>query len=129
MVKNLRLIDTSIFIDYLRGNQKAKDWLDSFTEGELVFSVITAAESLAGCRNRQEQDAVEQELACYPTLHLSNAISATALDWYRRYRLSHGVGFLDCLIGASAYQYEMTICTLNDKHFHPFPKIKIERPY
>lgn len=128
MAKPSRLLDTSIFIDYLRGGETAKAWIGRFST-ELAFSVVTAAELLAGCRNRSEQDAIENELALYPMVHLSGAISQTALEWYRQFHLSHGVGFLDCLIGASAHHYGLAVCTLNDKHFKPLPGLRVERPY
>ncbi len=100
-----RLVDTSILVDFLRGNQAAKTWLESFPSGELALSVITTAELIAGCRNQAEQNLVEKELAIYPIIWISGAISPTALGWYRQFHLSQGVGFLDCLIGASAHHY------------------------
>jgi len=123
------LVDTSILIDFLRGNQAAKIWLDGFSPGELVISVITAAEIVTGCRNLREQKQVEKELALYPMVLVSGPISETAWEWYRQYRLSQGVGFLDCLIGASAYHTGLIVCTLNEKHFRPFPDLRVERPY
>jgi predicted nucleic acid-binding protein len=123
-----RLVDTSILIDFLRGSETAKIWLDNFQHDELAISVVTAAELIAGCHNRREQKLVEKDLAIYPILWVSSAVSATAWNWYRQYRLSDGVGFLDCLIGASAYEHGI-ISTLNDKHFRPFPKLQVERPY
>jgi tRNA(fMet)-specific endonuclease VapC len=124
-----RLVDTTILVDYLRGNQSAKAWLESFPAGELAISVVGAAELIAGCRNRAEQEQVEKELALYSIIWISGAISPTALSWYREFHLSHGVGFLDCLIGASAHHYGVTVSTLNDRHFHPFPGLAVERPY
>lgn len=124
-----RLVDTSILVDFLRGNLIAKNWLVQFSEGELAISVVTAAELIAGCRNRREQKQVEEDLEMYPMLWISGSVSAVALDWYRAYRLKDGVGFLDCLIGATAHQHGLTICTLNDKHFRSFPDVQVERPY
>ena len=129
MTEIARLVDTSIFVDYLRGDETAKEWMNGFPKGELAYSVITAAELLAGCRNRREQDLVEKELALYPMVYISGMISVMAWEWYRQLHLSHGVGFLDCLIGASAHHYGLTICTLNEKHFRPFTDLKVERPY
>lgn len=124
-----RLADTSILVDFLRGNQVAESWLNQFSTGEVAISVVTAAELIAGCRNRREQKQVEQDLEIYPTVWISGSVSAVAWEWYRTYRLKDGVGFLDCLIGATAHQHGLTICTLNDKHFRPFPDVKVERPY
>jgi predicted nucleic acid-binding protein len=123
------LVDTTILIDFLRGNEAANAWLDRFADGELAISVITAAELLAGCRNRREQKQVESDLALYPMILVSSAISATAWEWYCQYRLGDGVGFFDCLIGASAHHLGATVYTLNEKHFRPFPGLKVERPY
>lgn len=109
MADAARLLDTSIFIDYLRGNETSKAWVNNFSTGELAYSVVTAAELLAGCRNRREQGSIENELALYPMIHISGAISQTALEWYRQFHLSHGIGFLDCLIGASAHHYSLTV--------------------
>jgi predicted nucleic acid-binding protein len=124
-----RLVDTSIVIDFPRGSEIAKNWLNSFQAGELAISVVTAAELVAGCRNRREQNKVEKDLTFYPMLWVSSATSSTAWDLYRQYHLSDGVGFLDCLIGATAYQHGIMISTLNEKHFRPFPSILVERPY
>lgn len=62
MAETAYLIDTTILVDFLRGQQRARAWLARFPEGELAISVITAAELLAGCRNRQEQKRLEAEL-------------------------------------------------------------------
>ncbi len=124
-----RLLDTSILVDFLRGNESASVWLNRFQEGELAISVVTAAELIAGCRNRREQKSVEKELALYPMLWVSGAVSTTAWNWYRQYHLSDGVGFLDCLIAASAYEQGLIVATLNEKHFRPFPNLQVERPY
>lgn len=123
------LVDTAIFIDYLRGSDIAKNWLNEFQTKELLVSVVTGAELLAGCRNRQEESLVEKELAFYPMLDLSERISKLAWSWYRQFHLSHGTGFLDCLIGATAYHHNLPICTLNDKHFRPLPNLQVKRPY
>jgi len=129
MAEITRLVDTSILVDYLRGSETARDWLTGFAASELAISVITAAELVAGCRNRKEQRAVEKELAVYPMVWLSGPISATAWDWYREFHLSNGSGFLDCMIGASAYHNGLMVCSLNDKHFRPLPALRVERPY
>jgi predicted nucleic acid-binding protein len=129
MADLIGLVDTTILVDFLRGNQEANDWLGRFAFDELTVSVVTAAELLAGCANRREQKRVEKDLALYSMAFISSAISATAWDWYRQYHLSDGVGFLDCLIGASAYHLGITAYTLNEKHFRPFSGLKVERPY
>jgi predicted nucleic acid-binding protein len=129
MANATRLVDTTILIDLLRGHEVAKSWVNNFSAGQLVISVVTAAELIAGCRNKREQNLVEKEIALYPIIYISGAVSATALDWYRQFHLSHNAGFLDCLIGASAYHNGLAVCTLNDKHFSPLRNLQVERPY
>lgn len=123
------LVDTTILIDFLRGHQAAGDWLEQFSADELAISLVTAAELVAGCRNRREQRQIMADLVSFPMVMISTEISATAWDWYCQYRLSDGVGFLDCLIAASAHHLGVTVWTLNDRHFRPFPDLKVERPY
>jgi predicted nucleic acid-binding protein len=74
------LLDTTILIDLLRGSKSARGWIDSLSENARAISVITAAELLAGCRNRTEQRAVERELNRYETVLLSEDISESALE-------------------------------------------------
>lgn len=123
------LIETSILVDLLRGYAPARQWIDNLSSNDRYISVITAAELLAGCRNRNEQRSVEREIALYPILWLDEEGSRTAWAWYRQFRLSHGLGFLDCLIGATAHHHDLTLATLNEKHFAPLPKLRVERPY
>jgi len=123
------LLDTSILIDVLRGYEPAKNWIDSLPEGERHISVITAAELLAGCHDQAEQRRAEREFASYSTLWIDEEISESALNLYRRFHLSHGVGFLDCLIAASAIRHELQLATVNLKHFAAIPHLQAKRPY
>ena len=123
------LLDTSILIDILRGHQSAKNWIDSLPEIARRISVITAAEILAGCHDQTEQRRAEREPATYSTLWIDEEISQSAIELYSRYHLSHGVGFLDCLIAASAIKHGLQLATVNLKHFAPIPHLQAKRPY
>ena len=65
----------------------------------------------------------------YRLLYLTEEISRTALAWFERFHLSHGVGVLDSLIGATALTHDLILTTLNTKHFASFTGLHIERPY
>jgi len=123
------LLETTILVDLLRGDKSARAWVDSIPETSRAISVITAAELVAGCRNRTEQRAVEREIDLYEMVWLTEEISQTALEFYKRFHLSHGVGFLDCMIAASASANELRLATLNLKHLEQFPDLQVERPY
>lgn len=129
MAETAWLLDTSILVDILRGYKPARDWVDSIPESARFVSVITGAELLGGCHNRTEQRAVERELTLYALVWLDEEISQTAWELYRRFHLSHGTGFLDCLIAATTIKWGWRLATLNLKHFTPFADIHAERPY
>jgi predicted nucleic acid-binding protein len=123
------LLDTSILIDILRGQVAARSWVDALALTARHVSVITSAELLAGCRNQREQRTVERELNLYSIVWIDESISQTALDFYKQFHLSHGVGFLDCLIAATALNHDLRLATLNLRHFTMLPGVQAERPY
>lgn len=116
-------------MDILRGHTEARDWIDSVAEVHRFTSVVTAAELFAGCRNRAEQRKIERELRIYALVWLDEDISQDALDLYRSFHLSHGTGFHDCLIAATAMRHKYRVATLNLKHFKIFSNIRATRPY
>ena len=91
------LVDTSILIDVLRNHSAARKWIDKHNVGELAISFVTAAELSIGCRNKREQLAVAKDLTDYSLLWASDAVQQQSLLWLQQFRLSHGIGFLDCL--------------------------------
>jgi predicted nucleic acid-binding protein len=123
------LIETTILVDLLRDYTQAITWVNSLPPQRRWVSVVTYFELLAGCRNRREQRIVTREMRNYHLLFLTEDISRTALSWYTRFRLSHGVGFLDTLLGATAFHQDLTLATLNTKHFAPLPGVQVECPY
>jgi hypothetical protein len=129
MSANDRLIETTILVDLLRGNPQAIAWVNSVLPNRRWVSVITYFELLAGCRNRREQRTLATEMRGYRILHVTQDTSRTALEWFERLHLSHGLGFLDSLIGATARIRGLTLATLNTKHFASLPDLQIERPY
>ncbi|MCW1967857.1 MAG: type II toxin-antitoxin system VapC family toxin [Anaerolineae bacterium] len=123
------LIDTTILIDLLRGHAPALNWINQFTFNQRFISFVTVAELLLGVRNKQEQQLVLRELAGYQVLYLSSAGQQWSIDVFGQLRLSAGIGFLDCLIAACAYEHSLTLATLNVKHFRVISEIKLAKPY
>jgi len=123
------LLDTSVLVDMLRGSKVARAWIDSLPENARAIPVMTAAELVAGCRNRAEQRTVEREVELYEIVWLSEEVAQSALSSYKRFHLSHNVGFFDCLIAATASANDMRLATLNVKHFAPFSDVQIKKPY
>jgi hypothetical protein len=123
------LIETTILVDILRDHTQAITWVNSLSPQGRWVSVVTYFELLAGCRNRREQRIVAREMRNYHLLFLTEDISRTALSWYTRFHLSHGIGFLDTLLGATALHHDLKLATLNIKHFAPLPGVQVECPY
>jgi len=123
------LIETTVLVDVLRDHPRAIAWVNSLPPQRRCVSVISYFELLAGCRDRREQQIVGREMRTYRLLFLGERMSRTALSWYRRFSLSHGVGFLDTLIGATALHHGLVLATLNVKHFGPLTGLDAERPY
>jgi predicted nucleic acid-binding protein len=124
-----RLLETTILVELLRGESVAIAWVDRVPPSTRWVSIITYFELLAGCRNRREQRRLDREMDQYRLLLVTEDISRTNLAWFRRFHLSHGVGFLDTLIAATPLQHNLILSTLNRKHFTPFPGIRLERPF
>ena len=60
---------------------------------------------------------------------LDSSDSAVSIDLFKRCRLSHGVGWLDCLIAGTGMRTRLAIATLNEKHFAVFDELRVVRPY
>jgi predicted nucleic acid-binding protein len=123
------LIETTIRVDLLRGKEEAITRVNGVALRDQWVSVVMYLEWPAGCRNRREQHTVAREIHQYRRLHRTEVISRTALAWFERFHLSHGVGMLDRLISATVFAQHLTLATLNTKHVASCPGLRTERPY
>jgi predicted nucleic acid-binding protein len=124
------LLDSSILIDYFRGNANAAVFLSSLAVREtLTTHVMVAAELLAGARNQREQVVIESFLSWLQITSPTESDGLAALDFYRRYHLSSGVDWPDCLIAATAERMGIAVYTQNVKHFAVFPGLRVVRGY
>jgi predicted nucleic acid-binding protein len=124
------VIDSTIVIDYLRGKPDAVAYLDSLrAAGPLVTHVVVVAEVLTGARDRREQAVIDSLLSAFRVVYPDEQDARTAIDLLRQYRPSHGVGWLDCLIGSTSVRQGLSLATLNTKHFAIIPGLRVVRPY
>jgi predicted nucleic acid-binding protein len=123
-------VDTDVLIDIARKDSRALDfWRRAETRSTMTCSVISVFELLAGCRNLREQRATLRSLKTVEIIQIESGDSIQALEWYRSYHLSRGVGFLDCFVAAAARRLDCQVHTLNTKHFGAIPGLKTFRPY
>lgn len=120
------LLDTNVLIDYLRGNEEASKFLESFQEN-LCVSAMTIAELYAGTRNDRERNSLDQFVEAFSVLPVNKIISKKGGVYRRKYGKSHNVDLIDALIAATAVTNEMTLFTLNKKHFPMLAKVS--KPY
>ncbi len=120
------LLDTNILIDYIRGNEESVKFLESFQD-ILCVSSMTVAELVAGARSDQERSGLDQFVEAFSVLPVNKAISKKGGTFRRKYGKSHNVDLIDALIAATAFINEMTLFTLNKKHFPMLRKVSV--PY
>ena len=110
------LIDTDILIDYLRGISDAVAFVEG-NSAEAHISAINIAELYQGVRPGVEQVKLAKTLSSLICLPITSEKAELAGLFSRDFRPSHGCGLADCLVAATAYLHNLTLATLNLKHF------------
>ncbi|OLY64806.1 type II toxin-antitoxin system VapC family toxin [Leptospira santarosai] len=122
------LIDSDVLIDYLRGYEKAIDWLHSISE-PISISGYSYFELVEGCRNTKDLQRLEKFISVFEVLWLEEKEIQHALSILKINKFKNGMGFIDCLIGQTCISYKRRLYTFNLKHYKAFPGIKISKPY
>lgn len=115
----MKLLDTSVAIDHLRGSPPAVDLLEGLIEAEesLLASEIVRFELLSGVRER-EVNALEQFFAAISWVPVGEEVARAAGSLAQRHRRSHsGIDDADYLIAATALLLEADLLTTNVRHF------------
>jgi len=115
MARNL-LIDTDVLIDYLTAREEAVAFLESQLL-PLCISSITVAELYAGVREGKERVILDDFIAAFEVVPLTADIAQKGGLYRRDYGKSHGVGLADSIIAATSEVRNVTLVTLNQKHF------------
>lgn len=122
------LIDTNIVIDYLRNRALAVAYLETVVEQQpLLLSVTTVAELYAGVREGRERAELKAALAVYTLLPIDEMIATQTGLLLRQYTPSHALQLGDALIAATAQHHQLTLVTLNRKHFPMLADVRV--PY
>lgn len=122
------LVDTSVLIDYLRGQGRARELLhDERAAGALNASEITRLEVLAGMRQAEEDRTrlLLSSLVWHPVdTQVAEQAGALGRTWLPTHRAIDGA---DLAIAATAILLGARLLTLNVRHFPMFPDLR--RPY
>jgi hypothetical protein len=119
------VLDTSVLVDHLRGDERALETLSTLdAEGErLTASVVTKIEVLAGMRS-SERRRTRALLDAVRWIDVDDDLAERAGALARRYLRSHpGVDVADYVIAATAERLGADLLTCNRKHFPMFPDL------
>lgn len=75
-----------------------------------------------------EKKQLEVFLSFIDKLEVSDEIADIAGEYMNKYRKSHGINMADAIIAATARHVDVTLYTLNKKHY-PMEEVKVVRPY
>ncbi len=109
------LVDTTVIIHLFRKQPAAHAWLKSQTE-PLSLASTTWLEVMYGAPGKAGQQTCEIIMSQFELLFLTHTDQDWAMQRMKTYRLSHGVGILDCLIASVAYRLQVPLYTHNLKH-------------
>ncbi|NIJ51389.1 type II toxin-antitoxin system VapC family toxin [Dyadobacter arcticus] len=113
------VIDTGVFIEYLRKADKSRTILASLpNDASLFVSAVTVYELMMGATDVQKKKDVEILLDGIPVLPFSEEVSLRAAEIFHNLRRRNSlIEFRDIFIAATAITFQLPIKTLNQGHF------------
>lgn len=115
----MRLVDTSVIVDHLRGYSPASELLDELLAEDvrLMTSELVRFELLAGVRSKDEE-ALETFLEVVDIVPVVEPIARQGAALARAHRGSHsGIDSVDYLIAATSMVLDAPLLTRNVRHF------------
>jgi len=121
------LLDTSIFIEHFRKQNKSRSILFSlYPDYKLFTSTIVEFELLAGATDSSKRVSIEELLSLCTILPVSSKIARKTADIFQELRKRNQlIDMGDILIAATAIEHDLPVKTLNLKHFNRIPQLKI----
>ena len=120
------LLDTSVLIDHLRGDERAAGRLLTAAEqGHEIWSVaVVRTEIYAGAFPSEEAD-IRELFARLRWIDVTPDLADAAGRLGANYRRSHpGIDAIDFIVGAAALEVGAKLMTMNVKHFPMFPGLR-----
>jgi predicted nucleic acid-binding protein len=124
----MKVLDTDILIDVLRGHTPALTWFAEQRELPAVPGFVVM-ELIQDASNKARVDKALKLVEPLQVIWPSQVECLWAMNVFRAFHLSHGLGLLDSLIAACAVGREATLLTFNGKHYRPLPELELEEPY
>jgi len=124
----LPLVDTDVWIDFLRGTPQAVAFVSKLPN-DVAISSVSVAELYAGVRDGAESQALKDLLDTLEIIDLNRDIAQAGGLIRREHGKAHGVGLNDALIAATAVNRNACLYTLNVKHYPSLRKNQVAQPY
>jgi len=122
------ILDTDILIWYLRGNEKARQFVE--TSVPFSLSVVTYMELVQGMKDKAEFKLFQKQFKKWNVdiIQIDKEISSRAMFYVKEYSLSvapwaRAMMLADALIAATAVQNSETLFTANVKQYKFIPNI------
>jgi predicted nucleic acid-binding protein len=115
----VKLLDTSVAIDHLRGAEPAVELLTGLVEADeqLLASEVVRFELLAGVRDH-EVEVLELFFSALSWVPVGEGVARSAAALAREHRRAHsGIDDADYLIAATALLLDAELLTTNVRHF------------
>lgn len=119
------LVDSCIFIDIFRGDQKLYKLVKSLN---VVINPIVYMELLQGAKNKQEQIQINNFLNYFDYIPLNEAISSKSIELIKLYSNSHNLLIPDAMIAATSLLNGFPLFTFNLKDFRYIPELTFYNP-
>ena len=123
------VLDTDIFIDFLRGFETAKGFFEEIRQENYIiyFSAITEAELISGkeCNKLERKAGIINILANFNKVLVSNEIAVKAGDFSRIYNVETA----DALIAATAVFTKSELVTRNISDYGKIKEVNVKVPY
>jgi len=126
----LLVLDTSVLIDCRRDHADAVAFMLGLVNNNVAgIHPVCAAEMLDGVLDQADMRRTIRFLGAFKRVLVKPADFERCLSLMSQIRLSHGVGWADCLIAATCIRLQLPLVTINDKHFRAIRGLRIIRPY
>ncbi len=121
------VIDTNVFVDFLRNYSPAIGFFQSLDPETVLFSAVTEAELVAGKVNDEsdKREKLLHFLHIWNKIPMTNPVASLAGDIVRQ----HGLDVPDAIIAATAVLNRADLVTHNVKDFKKVPGLKVRTPY
>ncbi|MEK6853959.1 MAG: PIN domain-containing protein [Nanoarchaeota archaeon] len=126
MAKKL-LIDTDVFVDYLMGEPKAKEFFEQLPEGTFYYSALTKLELLSSkvCDDPSIRSSTAALLSLGKRIEIDDLTVNLAAEAKRR----HSLSVSDSIMAAIALYLKAELVTRNVGEFKKIKELLLMKPY